>query len=954
MFSSGIQGHGTGPNTCRALLNVQGPPLLQMNKAKGIMPVWPSSVALDSNGYPMAAPPSTVQTNPGWFDSYAGDIIWKFSGQVAIGLNGPVVVFDGGVCVAGVTPANTGDAFGGTGELTKFYNPNNVVNPRVRFRMGWNIQSLTQSPTSNGAGGFLIRMGVKTGFGAAVGTGVKVIISGQTGQAAATGTWTLTQIDNQTYDLQGTTWNAGDPYTGPSGLASIVNDRLANIWFLPAASGIYNGFTNWVICKVAQEADVDAGKLCDPDYVNQLIDLNSNGNPGAYSGILRFMDLTSSATASFEGNYSQRRLVTDANWGQPPTGFNVGAIARAGGDVYTCSNPATSPASGVPSDGEVIGGTVAATNTGIAPTLGITGRAGTTFPVCLGMVNYPHSTTPQLLSVSGPAGSAGQTMTLTFHASWLTGGSTYTFNYVTVSGDTSSAGTLTSNLITALQADATLSGALIVFGGTAVGTIVTIQPPTALAGVLTVVYTAGPAVVSVGSLEASYLDATQPVFFVFSKLLQTWMYIGPTYIRSIPLEVIAELCNRTKMHCYYNWPVITTSGFVSSVSAFFAQNLSPGLRLMTETTNEVWNSAAGVSAVAIMLGNALGFKNNAPHLSLVGLRTAQYASIGRTAWTSVGKASTDYVVVQQSQLGQGVGSPWDIESLKGTALVTTNTYYGTYGGLNGTAEANRNTSGNRPATITDAIGCAPYTNTHWLGSGSFTNAGNVTGTVAQNAPLLQAALDYSNGLTTQAFTSLVNQATRVTDRTAYGGGSSGGSDFVDIYGYFVTQETVAKQFDAERIAAGLSPMIIIHYEGAFTIGCGHDGNNGVNSVNSLDISALATRIGTGGNDSGGANWTGLNWTVSSYTHSGADDKTEMATMIITMLQAWKNDLSISSMVQNYYYLKLRQAHMGRECHPAQYGYQANNWCLFPVSAFAGNAYKFYDAMKNYDSDAGIH
>jgi len=980
MFSSGIKGGGAGPNIGRVVINTEGANGL-MNKAKGIQIDWSSNVTFDSNGYPQVAPTVTAQCNPVWFPNYTGDIILKWSGQVAFGLDGAYVILDGGAFVAGVTPANIGDTAGGGSELTKFYNPSAAPNPRVRVRQGWNIQSLTQSPVSNGAGGFLIRMGLKTNYAGSYSTGIRCVISGQTGQAAATGSWTLTKIDNQTFDLQGSTWNVSDPYTGPSGLASVINGPLAVIWFLPATSGAYSGFSNFVLCKSAHEADVDAGRYWDPDYVSQLTDLCGNNNGSKYGGILRFMDYLN-VQSSFECYSNLRRKPADFNWNQAPTQIQVGTITNGGSDNYTCTNPSNSPASGAPADGEVLQGTLNAVNTGINPTLGITGRSGTTFPIILGASIYPYPVAQKIVVLSGGAASVGQTMTFTFTAAYLSGrpgvvGTTYTFNYTTVAGDVGSIANLSGNLISAINADATLSPQLTGLGG-AFGVPSQngfyMLPPTVLAGTLTIAYTAGPAVVSIGTMNTGIMPNNNTSTFVFNKLAQAWGYVGQRYTRGLPPEVAVELCNRTGMHAMINWPLISSSDWINGVTNIFARasatpyvtgGLLPGLRLMTEVINEVWNFAAAPFAFCNMVGRSLGWtgSGNTQVHAFTGLRAAQYAALSKAVWTGAGRAAGDHVITQMSQLGETVGGGWENAALAGAFFVTTNPYYASYGGLNGTAESNRNGVGSRPGTITDAIGSASYVNSKWVGNGSFTNAGNMTGTVAQNAPLLQAAKDYMAGNTATAFTSLVNQYTRVTP-----GGPGTGLDLVDARNEAGNKEVIARKYDAERIAAGFAGMIIVDYEGAMTLGIGHDGNNGVNSIGinppSVDISALSLRMGAGGTDSGGTGWTGLNWDVSPYTTSGTNNPTEMATMVLTMLQGWKYDVdrnnaaaglfSYKNMIKASLYRMKRAVHYPREAHPSLYGYQANNWGVFATSFLDPTSrYQSYDAIKEFDLDSGI-
>jgi hypothetical protein len=61
------------------------------------------------------------------------------------------------------------------------------------------------------------------------------------------------------------------------------------------------------------------------------------------------------------------------------------------------------------------------------------------------------------------------------------------------------------------------------------------------------------------------------------------------------------------------------------------------------------------------------------------------------------------------------------------------------------------------------------------------------------------------------------------------------------------------------------------------------------------------------------------------------------------------------MIKTSYYTALRNVHQAkRENHGAQYGYGSNNWGIFPGSFLDGNAYTAYDAIKEFNADAGIN
>ena len=846
------------------------------------------------------------------------------------------------------TPLTVGDSAGGNTSMTS------VTAPRVQFAFGINIQSVTQSPVSNGAGGNLIRVGTKTGFAANLSTGQTMNVSGIITQTNANGTWLITKIDAQTFDLQASTWSAGQGSSGVVGQAIL---RATTLSINISNSGTFSGFTDLVWCKTADETDVANGLIIDSTLISQLrYLLNPNGvaNPDAW---LRFMD-ASGVQSSYENDFSQRIPATYIRYAAVNfrAGYWVGTITNGGSDAYTASNPSSSPASGAYIDGEIVQGNLSATNTAGNPTLALTGRSGGAKPI-LG-----SQMTSWIFRVSAAPASAGLVMTWTFTASWLAGlpgvvGTTYTFNYTTVSGDTASVSAFNANLVIALNADTTLAGLTngrIVFGNS--GQVVA-NPRTAQAGRLTIAYTAGPAIVTMIQVDPSGLSATSGatggVTFVYNYLADGWVYRAGGMVTSVPVEVILEQANRVGAHVWDCWG-ITRGSYVTARTEYFRDNLNAGLKYGGEAGNELWNPGANPFPQYQTLGFYLGFTNgsNTAIFNYGALRTIQFAALSKAAWTTTRTASTHYVF-QMAQTGDNsVGSNFDLGQLRGTALVTTNATYANYGGLNGTdgstsTAPSYNASPTRPVDITTAIGMAPYWASPWMG-GQATPGGATFGlnnTVAVNAPMLQASLDYANGSTATAFASMANQFNGTTQRaTANAAGqmlgtkTTGNGSYYNTF--FTSQEAQAAQYDAGRPALGLPPLAIIHYEGGPQWALGASINNGVNSVNSTDISALATRMNS--------IWSADS--VAAYTVSGTDDKTELATQIMVLTQAWKYDASYKNVIKTSYYQSLKTiSGANRETKPAQYGYDSNQWGLFPQNFSLGNQYQNYDAIHEFNA-----
>jgi hypothetical protein len=444
---------------------------------------------------------------------------------------------------------------------------------------------------------------------------------------------------------------------------------------------------------------------------------------------------------------------------------------------------------------------------------------------------------------------------------------------------------------------------------------------------------------SAGTVKAS---------FIYNYLLDGWLYRGPSgIIQSQPFEVIAEMCNRVGTHCWFCWG--THKGpLVTAVANFFATNLNPGLRFGTEIGNEVWNfSASGPYGQWLAFGSSLGFSSGGPGpiiYSYAALRLIQYTALGKAAWIAAGRSASDYWVHQPAAgFDLGTTNNFAVNQLNGTQLnASTNTTYATYGGLNGSGSSpSYNASPNRPVDITKTIGWAPYWNDLWFSS---IGLAGMNGTVAQNAPWLQASLDFTNGLFSTAYTSLVNQFNQTTARSggtadgnALGNGSYTNVNFCDVV--FAANETLAAAYDADPVRSTLGPLNIFHYESGNQWAPTSPIGTPLNSVNATAISNLANTM------------TNLGWNVSPYTVSGTNNATEAATQVINMIQAWKFDATYKNLIKTYYYQHLvnASAGKGRETHPAQYGWAGDVWGIFPSDFHSATPYASYAAIKEWNA-----
>ena len=938
-WAQGPASTNTNLNPNRVTINVPAVQAgLYLNFAKGFG--WPplDPTTTSSDGYPSSTPASNIGCNAFLDSSYSGNYVWKWSGTASMEIlsGGPLIVITGGAFVGLGT--DSGDFNTGANVTIA-----SQTNPRVVFAFGFFIQSISQG-ASNGLGGNLIRIGLKTNYAAGSFGGMTMTVAGANTNTGANGQWVINQIDNQTFDLEGSVFTNAQA----SAAGTITYGVGATSLSMPA-SGTYSGFSSFVWCRQADETAVGNGQIIDNDIISQFQYLMNSGGSFASRGWARFMDL-SSVQASFESDWSQRIPVTALCYqsaaGNYRPGYWVGAITNGGSDNYTCSDPSVSTWNGSAYiDNAIVIGTPSATNTGGSPTLAVGGHPAK--PILYWNDGIP----PIILSLYGPPTSPGtDVLQFTFQASYLNGGTPYVFSYPTVSADSSQA-TFNANLAAALVADATLASNKIFIlnpGNGIVGFGPFVQPRTPHAGVLTVTYSSGPAICIVQNMRKSIIDSTSGGTFIYNYLLDAWIYQDGGMFCSIPFEAIIEFCNRAGTHCWYNVGY-TKSAFLTSLGQFFGDattGLTSGLRLGMEAFNEVWNTGSGVYAKIQSIGSTLGwsFVSQAPNESYTGLRTIQYSALLKAAWTGKGRNASDfYTLLMSAEFDTTIGGDFDTYQCKGTALNTTNfPIYASFGGLNGSGSSpDYSGVGNRPIDIATCVGLAPYWGSPWWN----TTAGDINGTVAVNSPWLQASLDYVNGNTAAAFTNLANQFNGTTTR------SSGGANAISLANYLSTfqqEEALAAQYDTLRLGNGQLRVGIMHYEGGSQWAVGSNGVNGTNSA--TDTGPLIAQLNS--------IWSSQS--VAAYTLSGTDNKTELANQVLALMQGWKFDTdhngnpantgSYKGMIKASYYQALANTSAAhRETKPAQYGYQATTWAYFPVTLLANNPYQSYVAAHEFNA-----
>jgi hypothetical protein len=895
--------------------------LAPLNLAKTFS--WDISPAnIDPNGYPTVAPVSNVGSQGSIPSNYYGSYVWSWNGAAsmqAIGL--PAIIY---ASTSATIPNLAGGCVNNNFTIT---NTVPGVNPRVVFRYGLLITGV-----SGGGGSPVILTVIASGNNLNVGVNVKVQVGVSSNLAAgpnSDGSWTISAQGSNTITLASSSGVTGPIVTttgGPGVQSEVVMDAFGVTLYVQSGS-IISGFTNLVYCQAANESAVLAGQLVDPAYVAQLRQLGVKW--------LRCMDL-SSALLSWETDFSARAPTSFMRWNGTYYNSNywVGTIHNAGSDAYTCSAPSLTN-TGPYHNGEIVQGTIDITNAGGTPTLNVNGRGARKI---IGYF-YPFNTAPFTINIPSAASGAGQSMQYTFTASWLNGGTPYVFTYTTTAtghngSDLASASTLLSNVQYAMQQDATLNGKV------TVQQVGNIYPLTPQRGILTVVYSGTPTC-TISTLSANTLSGSTT--FAYSYLLDAWMYRSGLAAQSVPLEYIVQLCNQVGASMWYNWPINASSAYITAFTGYVAVNLNSDLKFGTEVGNEMWNFGLALWAPGFTYGYALGLSQAAQYqdgasYGYTGLRTRQYAAASIAAWTR--PRSQHYIL--------GMSATWDIGNTdlytwQGSQLdAVANTTYGSYGGVDGVAGSTNpgttyTTSPNRPVDVMDGMGVAPYWNSEFLGGdtgGSGFQTNTLTGTVAQNAALFSAALQYQQGSTAAAYAALYSQ---FYSPAVLGGPVGTGTllnyDFrVRVYPQL---ETVLRKYDSGRAKA----LTVLHYEAGPQFGLGNI-NNGTNDP-TTDIPNVQTHIQNNINT--------LGWNVSAYTVSGTNSANELATSLCGMVYNFKFSTQFYNLYKNYM-VDLTTVHSGRECCGSQYGYSKNQWGLFPGNWAAGvsTAYSSYQAINDFD------
>jgi hypothetical protein len=935
-------------------------------------------------------------------DNYYDEMVLKWDGQASWSALGASIILyskTANITVSGLSGSQT--------QFNLACSSTNVTGNRMTFKFGSLITGV-----SGGGGAANVTLTLPFSVGAlSVGSRVKVQNGVSTSLATGPnddGSWTVLSLGTGTVTLANSIGVLSPTITstgGPGVQSEIVTPFAGIGWNCPAAT--YANFDNAVYCKLTNETLVSQGRLVDPDYIAQVKELRP--------AWLRHLDLTYTSGGNMECNFSARTPVNSIAWpkSRMNPSYDVGTITNTGTvsntDVYTCSAPALT-STGAYKHGEVIIGVLSAANVNPFATLNVNGR---------GAKRIIYNYVPQRIFVNGPATSAGTNIAFT----WTIGGvSLGTFTYVTTASgsagsDLADAHTLQNNIRIFLNAQAALSGkATFDNEGSA---IVACYPLTPQAGTQTLTYT-GPSYVTVGHMAAGNLSGTYT--FIFNYIMAAWIAQAGPQIQAVPIEYMVELSNLTNASPWYNISVITSSDMVNGVVGHFRDNLNPGLRLMLEDGNEIWNFGAFGWNQSLMQGFALGLANavhsdNGASYSFHAARHRQYGAMAVTTWTATRPRADLYLGVMSAEWDQSATDQYFLGCQE-----LSNATYLAYGGLDGTdgsgnAASDYTAAPNRVADNFDAFGFAPYWGSDYLG-GDATNC--VGGTLANYAPFFNAVVKYKSGNFSGAYDDMYNQLYSPLDFGGHNGGLNLRKEYKD--NVYRQAEAICRKYDPARRASIGKPIAVIHYEAGpqcaiasnFVAGTNNATTDiaavsysyAQNIVNSgWDISPYTTAsqtpvsITSGTYNSGtgqivltlntavtiptgahiigvtgtGTNLSSLNggWqltapVVSSTTLTlqgpGGQGTITItggsiylnAIELATNTVGWVFNFKFSQQYYNLYYQYMMDVvtmHAGREACGSQYGYDRNQWGIFPVNWTRGSgaAYKSYQAIADFNA-----
>jgi hypothetical protein len=437
--------------------------------------------------------------------------------------------------------------------------------------------------------------------------------------------------------------------------------------FMPAAYAPTS--SKPILCRVADEAAITAGKYFTNELLSALAGLNLKN--------LRFLNWSLNANynnGDTLADWSNRTPATAICWQSDRYYSRLYAGDTTGTDFYTVARPSGISTSDW-TDGETIQANVISAST-LSSTYTIAGAASNGGP---NLIRLTVSTTTGLATGQQIYISGMNSGCVEANGTWI----------ITVIGTPG-----TSTLID-LQNSQFVSG-----GG---GGVISVQKLTVTGK------TNGTKLVAAIGAQANVSLAAGLATFIYNRALDVLLYAPFGILAGYPVEAMIDLCNRANVNMWYPVPMMANTGFVTSLTTLVRDTLNSTLCFLPEYTNETWNPGPMPYFYAFQMGQ---YFNIGGHKGYTGLRAAQIFSAMKPIWIATGRAAN---TLRCALMWQGFGDTSTVYYvLNGTDLSPTNnkrlcsflggTFSGTCSGA-----PNYATAGNRPADLADTGGYAIYT-----------------------------------------------------------------------------------------------------------------------------------------------------------------------------------------------------------------------------------------------------
>ena len=997
--------HGISPLTnSNTIINIGGGDYALfngafLNLAKWVQPTSPDVGWLGqfsgTNGYPNGSFTSNLQSLGIWDPTYYGHYVFSFSGQGGVGpISGnPVIVYSGasasGVTVSGISPADKGEVPGNFQTIA-------TSGCNIECAFGLLIQAVSVSTSGNAGGVGLVKFTSQgSNYVGNLPTGTTVQLNNLTGLPTgpnSDGSWTINQIDNNNFSLQGSSAFAGLVSITASGGPGVQTEAIyaaSGNFNLPGTT--YSSFSNFIFCAKSDLADIQAGKLAKASFVNAVA--------ASKCSYVRFMDMVPVQLTQGIAAFSDRVTPNSLIWGPVtcPNGYWAGQLTNTS-DAFTCSNPANSPSSGGYLDGEVVVAQVGASgqNTTQNPTLALSGRSGAA-PV------YSDHCGLKNLTFGGTIPATGTIISIVFTGGGLS--SAHTVHYMVTSADhsDSSFGTLNGNVRNAINTDTTLAAQNITAQNTTVPGLgnalsmafyynqnINSSGAAQLGAGMSISASdnGGITTYSVGLVVAGYLANSNFVTFTYNVLLNGWITTpwsgniggvrgGP------PLEYLEELCSRANAGIWYNFGITASSSVIFNTVTHIANSSVKGL--VCEFSNETWNNQLSQWGPCQSLAQSLGLFAGGLN-SYTGLRIIQMAQQATAAWAAAGRPRSQLKIANAYQfvdLAPPQFSGSIVYRFNGTELNAsgsgTNVTLKAFGGpANGTATPTALTTDfssapSRPADWSDWVSPAPY----WEGAQFNSAQGGLNTGVplsAYNGSLLaaynyvygaptqqQAALDFLYSISTgngDLYNGLLNGTAFPSPGEQVGawvlGAPTGGAA-----GYFGVG-TVVAGYDSSRSSTGTSggaqlKLGVGCYEGGWQAGP-------VDNVSNVASSLSGLGYGTGYSSS-------LSGAASGGPTGASDTPTNAANCLAVLLNGnalgqftlvgtpntnltgWKNDTrAFTLLLRGYNDFKAAvNTVSARDAFPCQYGFEGPQiWGCYPGTPTQSGPFQVINALAAFN------